>query len=232
MRRIISILALIVCAMVTTTASWAQSVREIKNLKPYDKISLASGINLILTKGTPGTIKIEGERTVVTHVICQVREGELQIYTTKFKYKNSKRINIYVPFDSTLTRIDAPAGNRVRCEEALMGNRIELIARNGCDFYVNAICGRLKVRCTNGSTMRLLGEADVADIYADNSSTIKAYDMECKRVMLTAQVVSDIEVTATESLSGTAVSDCEVRYKGDPQDYSLQVSSGSRAFAQ
>lgn len=232
MKRLLTIIiSLIIIAISADIA--AQTVREIKNVKPFDKISLAAGINLILNKSDQRAVRVEAERTVVSHVICRVSDdGELQVYATKFRYKTSKRINVYVDYDSTLVKIDAPGGNRVRCENPLKTNRIELIARNGCDFYINLASQHVKARATNGSTIKLLGESVSADLWAENSSQLRSYDLVCQRVALTMSIASSAEVFASESLSGTAVSDCEVRYKGSPKENSLEVSSGSKAFAQ
>ncbi len=231
MKRLIFICLLLIFVAEVSTS---QVIREIRNLKPFTTIKLASGINLILAPSDRRLVRGEAERTIVTHVCCDVDEesGVMQIYATKFKWKDSKKINVYVDYDSTIVRIESASGNRVRSELPIKGERIDLICKNGGDFYINLDVEKVRAKGTNGSNIKLLGRAKVADVTVDNGSVVKSYDLDCQTMLVTATLASAADVYASRTINVTANNDSEVRYKGDPENRTLNVDKGSRAFAQ
>ncbi len=218
--------------LIFTSNICGQAIREINNLAPFQTVKLPSGVNLILEKSEKRLVKVEAERTILPHVIIDIKDGVMSVYTTKYKWKDSKRINLYVYYDTTIVCIDAPSGNRVRSELPIRGEKLELVCRNGANFYVNVDVDNLRLRATNGSSIRLLGNARQATITLDNGTTLKAYEMEAGNMNLTATLGSSAEVRCTEVFDLNAESDSEIRYKGDPKERNLNVDKGSRAFAQ
>ena len=208
-----------------------QSVREITNIKPFSKIAIASGINVILNKSDKRAIRVEGERTVISKVVCSVDETELSIYTTKFKYKLSRKINVYIDYDSTIVSIVGTAGNHVRCETPLEGDYVELYGKNGCDFFVMLDTKKVKVNVSNGSNVRLVGKTGEIDAYADNGSHVKAYALESTSAWYTISLASYAELWApTGRLNITASGDSQVYYKGDPAELNINAVSGARVL--
>lgn len=209
----------------------AQSIREITNIKPFSKIAIASGINLILNKSDKRAIRVEGERTVISKVVCSVDETELSIYTTKFKYKLSRKINVYIDYDSTIVSIVGTAGNHVRCETPLEGDYIELHGKNGCDFFVMLDATKVKAKVSNGSNVRLVGKVSEVDAYADNGSSVKAYALESQSAWYTISLASYAELWAPKGrLNITASGDSQVYYKGDPSELNINAVTGARVL--
>lgn len=208
-----------------------QSVREITNIKPFSKITIASGINVILSKSDKRAIRVEGERSVISKVMCSVDETELSIYATKFKYKQSKKINVYVDYDSTIVSIVGSSGNHVRTETPLVGEYIEVHGKNGCDFFVMLDAGKVKAKVSNGSNIRLVGRAEEVDAYADNGSQVKAYALESQSAWYTITLASYAELWAPKGgLNIVASGDSEVYYKGDPSSLNINAVSGARVL--
>lgn len=223
---------LILSAFISSAAIFAQSVstREITKIDHFDKIILASGINLTIRKADKTKITIKGERTVIASVVCQVDDGELNIYTTRFKYKKTKRIDIIMDVDSALTSIYATSGNKVRCETVLPCKSLTLIARYGSDFFFNINADYIKAKAEEGSDIRLVGEARKADFFATNACSIRAFQMKADIASIAAQQSSNVDITVLSSLIVSSSSNCEIRYKGDPQFTQINALNGSRAL--
>ncbi len=228
MRSTLLTLLFAVCAL----AARGQVMREVRVDSAFTSITLASGINLILNSGDKQQVRVEAERSVAQHVICHARGGELSIYATPFKYKVSRRINVYITLDTTITCINASSGNRVRCDDPLRGSLVEVNARNGSDFYIKSDCEHVHVRATNGSLVQVVGEARKATFFADNGSEVRAYDLESGNVSVTATLASKAEVFSNDRLEIWVENDSEVRYKGDPPYLDKHVGKGSRCYAQ
>lgn len=222
---------LVILMLMVSMVAKGQSSREITNVKPFSKISLASGINLIMKKSDKRAIRVEGERTVISKVVCEVDETEMFIYATKFKYKQSRKIDVYLDYDTTIVRIVGTSGNHVRCEEPMTGDYLELHGKNGCDFFVALDVKKVKAKVSNGSNIRLIGKANNADVYADNSSTVKAYGLESNTAWYTISLASYAELTApTDVLNITASGDSQVYYKEDPITLNINAVTGAKVL--
>lgn len=219
-------------ALTVTVGAAAQSHRYITDIPPFTQITLANGIHMVLIKSDRRCVRADGERTVVAKVVCEVVEGKMSIYALPFKYRHSKRITVYVEYDSTIVNITCKSSNRVRAEEPIVGSELQITARNGCDFYINVDVGHFKATVTSGGNMQLVGRAVSADLFVENGSEVHAYNLEAQIVDLAVTLASKAEVTATSVLSVDASGDSEVRYKGNPEERRINAQSGSSVFAQ
>ncbi len=230
--RFIFILIIVVHAMLCSVAM-AQHVpsREIDKIDRFSKVSLASGINMVIRKSDRQKITINAERTILPHVVCQVVDGELSIFASRFSYKKSKRIDIVLEVDSALTSITCSSGNHVRCETALPCENLALYGRYGCDFFCNVNAEYLKVNVTSGCDVRLVGNARSCDFFAENASTIRAFGLRSNSVSVAAATSSSVDVSVVDAITVSARGHCEVRYKGDPGARNIIAVSDSRVHA-
>lgn len=209
----------------------AQSKRNITNISPFKKVVVASGINIIFNKSDKREIIIEGERTVISKVICSVsNDSTLSIYTQKFTYKKSKKIDIYINYDLGIESIVSSSGNHIKCETALEGEKIELIARNGSDFFFAIQNSAVKIKAITGSRIQVVGEANNIDVYAENGSNVNTVSLHCPIVSITATQASHVDCFASERIDVWATYDSEITYKGNPPTTNISSTTGSRVL--
>ncbi len=225
------ICALVLFVALGVTMARGQYMREVRVDSAFTRINLASGINLILTTAEKPSIKVEAERSVASHVVCQVQEGELSIFASRFKYKTSKRITVHIALDGDISAIDAPSGNRVRSDSVLHCENLTVTARNGSNIYLRVDCNSLRYSSANGAEAKLIGRADRAFYTIENGSSLRAFDLTAESVNLNASLGSTAEVRCTNSLNVAIDSDSEARYKGDPPGVVESVGKGCRLFA-
>lgn len=223
----------IICTILISISASAQSItsREVTKLERFDRVVLANGINMNIIKGSKPKITIKGERTVVAQVVCQVKDGELNIYATKFKYKKSPRIEITLEIDSALTSIYGSSGNKVRCEVPFTCENLELTAKYGCDFFFNVNTDFIKVKAETGSDIRLVGNTHKADLYAETTSTIRAFKMTASITSIACRQQCEIDVYTSDALTVSSSSYCTIRYKGNPPSAQINVSKYSTAHS-
>jgi len=207
------------------------SSREITKLPHFERVRLASGINLTIIKGDKPKVTIKGERTVISQVVCQVTEGEMAIFTTRFRYKKSKKIDIIMEVDSAITEIYGTSGNKVRCEVPLPCQDLVLNARYGCDFFINVKAEYVKAKAYTGSDIRLVGTATKAEMFAENASTIRAFNLSTQRNFVAASVSSSVDVRVSDVINVSSTDDCIVRYKGTPSSQQINAIGDSKVYA-
>ncbi|MBP5365438.1 MAG: DUF2807 domain-containing protein [Bacteroidales bacterium] len=219
-----------ILTITATTYTLAQSTRTISNVAPFKKIVVASGINIILNQTGTREITVEGERTVISNVVCAVEDSTMSIYATRYKYSKSKKINVYIDFDSTLVDIVSTSGNRIKCETPLTGSKLSFVARNGSDFYIMANSLSINAKSISGSRIQLIGKADKTDLYAENGSDIHSYNLDNEFTSATATLSSHIECYASQRLDAWATYDSYIYYKGDPHDTNISTTVGCKVL--
>lgn len=224
---------LTIILLLSAIVSYSQGIssREVTKLPHFERIRLASGINLTIVKGDKTKLTIKGERTVISQVVCQVIEGELAIFATKFHYKKSKRIDIVMEVDSAITEIYGTSGNKVRCEMPIPCESLTLTARYGCDFFVNVKADYIKAKAYIGSDIRLVGTATKADMFAENASTIRAFNLATQRNFVAATISSSVDVSVSDVINVSSTDDCTVRYKGTPSSQQINAIGDSKVYA-
>ncbi len=221
---------IIIFASLTVYGQGSITTREITKLDKFDRIVLAADINMTIIKADKPKITIKGERSVIAQVVCKVTDGELSIYATKFKYKKTKRIDITLEIDSAITSVYGTSGNKVRCETAIPCNNLVLTARYGCDFFFNVSADFLKAKASHGSDIRLVGNTRKSDFFAENACSIRAFNLNSNIVSVVATLSSNVDISVTDVLYTSSRDNCEIRYKGDPQQTQINAFDSSRAL--
>lgn len=230
MTRPICILIFILAQTITLLAQNGITTREVTKLDSFDRIVLAADINLTIIKSDNPKITIRGERQVIAQVVCKVTDGELYIYATKFKYKRTKRIDITLETDTAITSIYGTSGNKVRCETAFKCQNLTLTARYGCDFFVNVSADFVKAKASHGSDIRLVGNARKTDLFAENACSIRAFNLNSNIVSVVATLSSNVDVSVNNVLYTSSHDNCEIRYKGNPQQTQITNLDSSRVL--
>lgn len=217
-------MGIVVLLMSLCAAGQRTPMREIDKIDRFDKVSLASSINLTIVKGERQKISIRGERSVISKVVCQVDENrQLSIYTTLFQWKKSKRIDVVIETDSALWSIYGTSGNKVRCESAFESEQLLLSGNYGCDFVFNVQSEYVKVNVKSGCDVTLVGKAHKCDIFADNGCSVHAERMATYDVSVVATLSSKVDVAVTDVLYVSSSDACEVTYRGQPQTKSIYL---------
>lgn len=241
------LLCFLIAALISHSAK-AQYVSslEINNVgegEPFSKITLAADINLNLQPYTPNPkvkpktkATIEGERSVINCVVCEVKNNELSIYSTRFKYKSSKKVTILleVPdsiwnaWNDSIIEIYASSANKVRIEKPLGCDTLLLTANYGSNFVVNTRAEYVKCRINNASDLHIWGSAEKADIYAESASTIRAFSLDAGSLSLNCMRSVKADVKASKALDINVSDYCEIYYKGDFESVTINKDNNSK----
>lgn len=210
----------------------AQSQRELLKVRSFTDLSVGSGINVILTASDEHLIRIEGERTAVSKVFCDVQEGTLIIAVGKYTWKKNRKIDVYVTYDGPINSITCSSGSDIRSETPIRSSDMQIVAKSGCDLYLSLDVEHLKLKIGSGSDARLVGKAGSADFFVDNGSQLNAFGLDCAKVWASVTLASKAFVYSSGYLGIAAGNDSEVRFKGNPATREITQSGGSRVLEQ
>jgi len=132
LRKLTLLLALVVF---TVNAMAERTNSQNRNVAPFSKIKVSSGIDLYLTQGNDEAVKVVADDDLIDRIITEVEGETLHIY---IKNRNSwnwgwrQEQKVYVTFND-LTELDASAGSDVIAEGPVKLRDVAISASSGSD---------------------------------------------------------------------------------------------------
>lgn len=222
-----------------TLAGAAHAESRSFELKDFDKIDIATGIDAIVTIGdTFAVVADSNSPDALDNLRLTVSGGVLSAHFDQsfldfivsgglvgmlLANGNAISVNITLP---AITGISASSGADVRAGN-LSAENLEIEASSGSDIrLVSATLGAVEVDASSGSSVDLSGTCDSIDAGASSGSSIDADGLVCATATAQASSGADIDVHATQSLKADASSGGNIEVRGNPAQTDIDSSSG------
>lgn len=202
-----------------------------RNVGSFHGIDVATGIRLVLTKGTTEEVAVSASKDEYRDkIITEVSGGVLKIhYETKTgsinKKYESKDLRAYVSYKE-LDKLHVTTGAEVEIDGVLQANTLDLKANTGGEVNGEVNIGTLKVDQNTGSKITLSGKADNLEIDGDTGSKFKGEDMKTSSCDVTVSTGAIVIVSAEKELQVRANTGGVVRYKGNASIKEIKKSTG------
>jgi hypothetical protein len=204
---------------------------EVREVKGYRGVKVATGIQLVLTQGSTEGVAISApnqeERDRIKTV---VENGILKInYDYDFwklmRGKINKNLKAYV----SIVNVDllcVSSGASMKADGEITGDKIDIKASSGGVMKAKVKATSLMVDQSSGGLVNLAGTADNIDIDASSGAVFDGYDLSVNTCNAETSSGAAANVTVNKEISGKASSGGRVSYKGSAQLKSKRTSSG------
>lgn len=234
------LLCVIAFALLPMSLCRAQGVafRVVKSVEPFNAITVAPNINVTLVMSDEAAMLpndvvrrvmdkkgalianrlcvARGEPTVIKAVECSVEGNSLTISAAKFKFKKSKRIDVYVVCDTALTLIHGTSGGNIQTRGCLRMADVTIKADYAQDIHIGARANSVRVVAANHSSVRLTGNAQTVDATLSSASKLTATSFTTQSMSLSAADESRANIVASESANISASRRSTVRIRSTP----------------
>lgn len=209
----IALVALLVIAVNFVKAQESKKV-DVKN---FNSIAIASGMDLYLTQGSTESLTIKAKDDLLKNVIVEEKDGGISI-----KYKDgvswgrlfkNESIKVYVSY-KTLNRLVASGGSDVFSENTLKTDALNITASGGSDIKLSLTCKDLTVTTSGGSDIDLKGNGENMRLTASGGSDFNAFGYAVDYAKATVSGGSDANLFVNKGLEVTASGGSDVKYKG------------------
>lgn len=200
-------------------------ITEKRNItERFDKINASSGVNVIITQGTPEEIVVETDDNVMQYVVTKVENGTLII-----KVKRNRTIISSIDVRVTMqniTGLKASSGALIESENTLRGTSIAIKSSSGSAIktdieYEDATC-----ETSSGSTMTVSGKALQLQTNSSSGSAIDASGLASNEIISKASSGSETRVNPILKLAAQASSGSTIEYVKMPKTLTKKESSG------
>lgn len=202
---------------------------ETRSLKSFDELSVATGIEAIIEKGSENKIMIDAEGVELDRIKTEVSGDRLTVKIEnkwKIGWTSKRKVKVYITYTETLNDIETSSGASLYSENILNGGNLDLDASSGSKIEVEVDADNLTAEVSSGATIDVAGRADTFSGESSSGSSLGSYDLNVNKAKLDASSGSSIKVTVKNNLTANASSGASVKYKGNPSNTDIDKSSG------
>ncbi len=195
-------------------------IEETRDVAPFDSIKVGGSMNVILSQGEPGPLRIKAEDNLAPLVVATVNGSELTLKTTG-SYSTKVGINVYVT-TADIRSIKSGGSADVLCQGRVEVDELELDASGSSDIECAVKAGTLVVFASGSS-----GVVDLLQVVAGGSSGVAAFELVAAEADVKTSGSSDATVNA-KILRAHASGASDIRFRGLPENLTSSDSgSGS-----
>ena len=177
-------------------------VTETRQLDAFTSIKSTGSFDIEVTVGEPQAVSLTFDDNLIDNIKMEVRRGELRLETEgSYSSKRACKVVISVP---SLEAFESTGSGDVRID--------------------NLDAETFECRLAGSGSVYAVGKVDELDIDISGSGDVDARDLKARDVYARISGSGDIDVYATESISGRVSGSGDILYRGNPEHTSLKVS--------
>jgi hypothetical protein len=204
---------------------------EKRNVSGFHGIDVATGIKLILTKGSSEDVAVSASKIEYRDkIVTEIKNGILKIYyETKLgainRRNESKDLKAYVSYKS-LDKLDVTSGADVEINGVLASASFDMQANTGGSVNGEINITTLKVDQNTGSKITLSGTVNNLEVQGDTGSKFLGEDLKTTDCSAAAGTGARIYITVQKELSAKANTGGNIKYKGEGAIREIKVNTG------
>ncbi|MBF02722.1 MAG: chaperonin [Flavobacterium sp.] len=194
-----------------------------KQVDAFSKVTAFDKIDVYLIKSTENKVVLKGDKKEDVEIVN--KNGELKIRMSFGKLLQGDNISATVYYTS-IDAIEANEGSRVSSNDTFDGVLFELIAKEGSEIKVHFEVEKLKARASQGSILKLSGNADYADILVNSGAQYEAKELITKQTTITGNAGGQADVYATDLVDAKIRAGGTILIHGKPKQINQKTIAG------
>jgi hypothetical protein len=226
-----SFLGLLIGVSLMAQQTYNDADAEVREVKGFSGVKVATGIQLVLTQGTTEAVAISAvSKEDRDRIKTTVENGVLKIHYDYdvwklMKGKINKKLRAYVSIVN-VNSLGATSGASLKVDGEITSDNLNVRASSG-----GMVKGKIKAKTvsanqSSGGMISLSGTADNIDIDGSSGGVFDGYDLVANSCNAETSSGAVAKITVNKEISGRASSGGRVSYKGDGTIRSKRTSSG------
>ncbi|MCU0449287.1 MAG: DUF2807 domain-containing protein [Bernardetiaceae bacterium] len=205
-------------AAVTLTVWGIDERLETREVAAFDTIELSGAFEVLLVKAEKPAVKIEvrGDDEL-DDILTEVRGQALRIVNDRRRYNytgsNKTILTIYY---QQINRLVARGAYRLRSEQKLVGDRLDIELKGAGDTYLEVDLQRLTAQVDGTGSTELAGRSRYQLIELSGVGNYRGYRLASDTAEVHMNGIGSLEVNVAHHLQADAQGIGSVRYRGNP----------------
>jgi hypothetical protein len=206
----------------------SQNTQEIK-LPHFDKLRVTNQINVYITQGDTGIVKVVASGIPLEDIITEVVGKTLEISLKRGVYKDIS-VEIYLTF-TELRDIYVSGSGRVSMQTTLKGDKVVFNANNG-EINANVDLRTLDLKASKGGSVRLNGKLGSYEAKISTAGVLSALDLVADSVFIDVNSGGIAKVLAKELLEANVKTGATLTLSGTPNVKRIKTGIGATVLEQ
>lgn len=225
--------SLLLSTLLLTSSFLIGQDSETRSVDSFDEVSVATGIDATLVKGSKNQVEIEVDNVDLDNIITEVRGGKLVVKVEQNFWKNilgksrNRDVDVVITYTEDLEGLSISSGARVETDGAIETRDIEISCSSGANGDIEVEASEVEISVSSGAYMAIEGETAFLDVSVSSGASFKGKGLLADDVEASASSGASASVYADKSLKAKASSGGSISYKGDPNTDIKKSSGGS-----
>lgn len=202
--------------------------REVPNFQ--DLLSKGS-IDVEIQPGDNYTLKVVGDENIISYVVTEVRDSELQIYfqdNVSIRSSNVK-VLVSVPF---LNKIETTGSGNIVSSGTIANNKmITVVSKGSGDVDLSVNAPAVKLTGAGSGDFKLTGQTKDLDCTFAGSGNMDSRDLRAENVKIKISGSSNAKLFASVDLAANISGSGNILYWGNPSLSEVKVAGSGKVKA-
>ncbi len=196
---------------------------ETRSVPEFDGVKASHGIEVILQKGSSGTVEVETRHidpddieTYVSRGILRIKFKNMSIWNWDDRRYGNRDVKVTVNYDE-LIWIESNTGAIVISRNVIKGENMRLEASTGGEMELELDVTRIEADFTMGSVVEVKGQARILRIKASMGAEVDFRNLDCEIVDARGNMGAVLAVTASKEADVSANMGAVINIYGSPE---------------
>lgn len=199
--------------------------KQLRSVSSFSGIDVGGAFEIILTQGNSEEVTIEADENLLEHIITRVK-GNVLVIETDVDIRRCEAMIAHITF-SEMDYIELSGATELTATNLLTFDRLDLDASGASEIEMEMKASSFYLDLSGASELTLLGNVEKATIDASGASELNTEELEIEYLKIDVSGACDARVFATKELDIEASGASSIKYKGDPESISTDISGAS-----
>ncbi len=211
MKKTLSTLILALVALNVTAQE-----KNIKKLEKFTRVKVYDRIFVALVKSNENKIVITGDDQ--DEVNISNKGGLLKIRMEFDDFMDGDEVEATLYYTETLTLIDANENAKIKSDETIKGDRVEIKAQEGGQINLKVTLEELYAKSISGGEVTLIGTAKVQEVMVNTGGKIYNKDLSTAETTVVVNAGGRADVKASEKVKAKVRAGGSIYIYGSPEN--------------
>ncbi len=205
---------------------------EERTVAAYTAVEVSGSVDVVLTQGTVGQLRVTTHREYLPKIITQVEGGVLKVDVQHLGLaRNIRRMVVHIPVDSHLERVTTKGSGDVNGEGEIAPKKLKLQTNGSGDIALWVKANSVTAISKGSGDMMLKGEVEQLNVESVGSGDILTKNLKAREVVVTTKDSGDVWVFASERVKATSSGSGDIKVSGNPKQREQRTTgSGDISF--
>ena len=189
----------------------------------YYKVAIVGSMDVILEKGTEGTIRVTTDENIHEYVTIASNKGVLKIKIKNYVIINTKKnIHITIPFTS-LDNVSLAGSGSVLTNDQIKSDQFEAEISGSGEMNLDIDVNRVNAKVNGSASLKIIGTATDLEIKVIGSGDFDGGSLISQNVEANVTGSGEALVVAKSSIKARVYGSGDIKYLGNPSTIDNKV---------